>query len=343
MVLSAMAGLAACATVVALSSQPVGATGVAGKGCAPPPRSSLVIDVRERGAKGNGKTDDTSSLQAAIDEAAAKGGTVLVPKGRYMVDATRNPRLSLRSNVTLRLAPDALLKVIPTKAPVYSLLTVTGVRNVTIEGGTLEGDRDEHLGTGGEWGMGVRIGPDAENITISGVHARKLWGDGFYVAGARNVVFCGVVADYNRRQGLSIIAADGVRVVGSVFKNTRGTRPSAGIDLEPNNAGERITGVQIESSKFLDNAGPGILIAGKKGEISGLLISGNTFEGRVPIVVEHTRQVESKDICRNRHITYPPEPSGGLAPVVEPARTVVVQAECGDPRFIVRRGKKKKG
>lgn len=334
---------AAFATILVLGPHSALAAEPAGKGCAPPPKTSVVVNVRERGAKGNGKADDTSALQAAIDEAAVKGGTVLVPNGRYMVDATRQPRLSLKSNVTLRLAPGAVLQVIPTEVPVYSLLTIKGAKNVTIEGGTLEGDRDKHKGTTGEWGMGVRIGPDAENVTISGVTARKLWGDGFYVAGARNVVFCAVVADFNRRQGLSVIAADGLQVVGSVFKNTRGTRPSAGIDLEPNNATEKIRNIRIESSKFLANAGPGILIAGKKGEISELSIVGNTFEGTVPIVVENAREVDSREICRNRVITHPPEPSGGLAPVVEPTPTVIVQSECGDSRIIIRRGKKKKG
>ncbi|NJN00443.1 MAG: right-handed parallel beta-helix repeat-containing protein, partial [Aquincola sp.] len=61
----------------------------------------------------------------------------------------------------------------------------------------------------------------------------KMWGDGFYVEGAKDTKFCGVTADNNRRQGLSIVEANGVLVTDSVFKNTRGTRPSAGIDLEP--------------------------------------------------------------------------------------------------------------
>ena len=42
-----------------------------------------------------------------------------------------------------------------------------------------------------------------------------------------------VTADNNRRQGLSIVEADGVLVTDSIFSNTHGTRPSAGIDLEP--------------------------------------------------------------------------------------------------------------
>jgi hypothetical protein len=91
-----------------------------------------------------------------------------------------------------------------------------------------------------------------------------MWGDGFYVEGATDTKFCGVTADSNRRQGLSIVEANGVLVTNSVFSNTRGTRPSAGIDLEPDNPSQKIFNVRIESSKFLNNAGPGIEIAARR-------------------------------------------------------------------------------
>jgi len=71
------------------------------------------------------------------------------------------------------------------------------------------------------------------------------------------VRFCAVTADANRRQGLSIIQADGVLVLNSIFKNTRGTRPGAGIDFEPDRESQEITNVRIVGSKFIDNAGAG--------------------------------------------------------------------------------------
>jgi hypothetical protein len=86
------------------------------------------------------------------------------------------------------------------------------------------------------------------------VTAKDMWGDGFYVSDASNVTFCGVTADRNRRQGLSVIKADGLVVLNSVFQNTRGTRPGAGIDFEPDDRDVAITGVRIENSKFLKRA-----------------------------------------------------------------------------------------
>jgi hypothetical protein len=70
-----------------------------------------------------------------------------------------------------------------------------------------------------------------------------------------------LLPDRDRRQGLSIVDADGVTVTDSVFKKTHGTRPSAGIDLEPDEPAQKITNICIQGSKFLDNAGSGIRIA----------------------------------------------------------------------------------
>jgi polygalacturonase len=221
-------------------------------------------DQRQRqGRKGDGETDDTAAIQAAIDEVGGTGGTVLVPKGTYMVDAMGKNRLTLKSEMTLKLSNNATLKAIPNDSKKYSVLSISGVSNVTVTGGTLEGERDQHKGEKGEWGMGIHIDEDASHIVINGVTARNMWGDGFYVQGASDVKFCSVIADGNRRQGMSIIAANGLLVLNSTFKNTQGTRPSAGIDFEPDDADQKVTDVRIERSQFLDNAGPAFSLPGR--------------------------------------------------------------------------------
>src|SRR5690606_8908402 len=44
------------------------------------------VNVRDFGAKGDGKTDDSESIQAAIDHAETEGSIVIIPKGKYIVD-----------------------------------------------------------------------------------------------------------------------------------------------------------------------------------------------------------------------------------------------------------------
>ena len=75
---------------------------------APPVAGSPgVIDVTDAGADPTGQRLATSAIQAALDDAAgrARGGAVLVPSGIF-----RSGTLTLRSNVTLYLAPGALLQ-----------------------------------------------------------------------------------------------------------------------------------------------------------------------------------------------------------------------------------------
>ncbi|MBV9646904.1 MAG: hypothetical protein JO043_05530, partial [Candidatus Eremiobacteraeota bacterium] len=63
--------------------------------------SRNVLNVRYFGARGDGHTDDTAAIAAAL-EAARKsgGGTVYVPAGVYLIDPPAQP-LYLSSNVTL--------------------------------------------------------------------------------------------------------------------------------------------------------------------------------------------------------------------------------------------------
>jgi len=99
-------------------------------------------------------------------------GTVLVPKGVYMIDAVDH-RLHLKDDMTLELAEGAVLKAIPNDSKKYSLLTISGVANVWVIGGTLEGERDQHKGKSGEWGYGLHINKGAKHITVSNLLAKK--------------------------------------------------------------------------------------------------------------------------------------------------------------------------
>jgi len=334
---SPLAGAVALGT----TALPVHAHAGAPNACAPPPVSSLIVNVRDKGAKGDGRTDDATAIQAAIDEVAGTKGTVLIPDGIYLVETTGSARLKLKSDMTLKLSEGAVLRALPNDAAKYAVLTISGVANVWVIGGTLEGDRDKHRGKSGEWGMGIRIDDGAKHITINGLTSKKMWGDGFYVQEAEDVRFCRVTADSNRRQGLSIIAANGLLVLDSVFKNTHGTRPSAGIDFEPNKEWQKISNVRIEGSKFFDNAGAGILVAGKKARITKVQMTRNSFKGNRPFVVENAPGIAAS-ICCNRQTSKQIETSGGFNAYAEPVEIVALQDDCAETGFVLDRGNTKK-
>jgi parallel beta-helix repeat protein len=254
------------------------------KSCVPSPTSALTVNVKTTGAKGDGVTDDTLAIQSAIGQVNGSGGTVFVPDGTYMINATRTSGsgLVLGANMTLRLSPAAVLKVIPNGVDSYRLMKISGA-NVNVVGGTLEGERAQHTAATGEHGMGISL-YGASNVVIEGVTIKEFWGDALYVASAsQNVSLCDVVTDHNRRQGLSIIAVDGMVVKRSTFKNTFGTKPEAGIDFEPN-LGDTINDVQVLGCVTENNGGDGFQIGvpgANKGQafITNVTIEGNSVRG----------------------------------------------------------------
>lgn len=111
-----------------------------------------VFDVKDFGARGNGLQDDARAIQAAIDAASVRGGTVLLPPGEYAVGRT----LELRSNVhlmgsgpnatVLRLPNGAAQRQVPAasgRVPRVSLavLELYAVRGVTISGLRIDGNK----------------------------------------------------------------------------------------------------------------------------------------------------------------------------------------------------------
>ncbi|UGB38518.1 right-handed parallel beta-helix repeat-containing protein [Frateuria soli] len=234
---------------------------------------STTINVRNKGALGNGTHDDTAAFQAAIDALPQSGGTVTVPAGRYMINAVKSIRM--RSHTRLLLQDGAELRVIPNKEAWHYAIRAWGVNNVVINGGKIVGERAQHKGTTGEWGMGVSI-LGSKNVLVKDVNVSQFWGDGLYVGAQRGtrsdyVTINHVVSTGNRRQGLSITPAAHVYVVNSTFSDTHGTLPQAGVDIEPQNEG-KTESIRLENNTMTGNKGNGIEL---HANISGITITRN--------------------------------------------------------------------
>ncbi len=86
-----------------------------------------------------GKVEATAAIQKAIDDAAVRGGTVLIPKGVF-----RSNKLTLKSNVRLHLTGGAALKFVDVVGEGFVFnkrqgaglyfLTVDNARNVSVTG-----------------------------------------------------------------------------------------------------------------------------------------------------------------------------------------------------------------
>ena len=68
---------------------------------------------------------------------------------------------------------------------------------------------------------------------------------------SRNVLLRQVTTDSAWRNGLSVISAINLTVVDSIFKNTNGTNPQCGIDLEPDHPTDKLQQIELRNIKLL--------------------------------------------------------------------------------------------
>jgi parallel beta-helix repeat protein len=244
------------------------------------------------GAKGDGRTDDTAAIQEAVKAVAGTGGTLTIPPGTYLINPVANLRAGIRlgSDMTLDLEPGAVLQALPTSVSDYSILLASGVRNVTIRGGTLIGNRNNNTITDPyEAGFGVELA-NCQHVVVEGTQLKDFWADGCYVTNhAKDITLCNIVATGNRRNGLSVVSVDGMVVRGCTFSHSTGSiedgafANGSGIDLEPN-LGETVANVQITGCLVSSNpsvgiaVGPAVVHRGKA-FTPNILIEANTVIG----------------------------------------------------------------
>ncbi|MFJ7681470.1 right-handed parallel beta-helix repeat-containing protein [Peribacillus butanolivorans] len=213
----------------------------------------------------NDNVDDTLAIQMAINVVGNKGGgTVIFSEGVYLIDAVKS--IKLKDNINLQFNKDTILKALPNDKSSYEIIEIHDVENVSIKGNAvIEGERKEHTGTTGEWGMGISI-RGSENIHLENLTVRDCWGDGIYIGSTekknfnKNITIENSILENNRRQGISVISAINLKIVNPIVKDTRGTSPESGIDLEPNEPTDRLQNIEINNPSTENNKGFGILI-----------------------------------------------------------------------------------
>lgn len=204
-------------------------------------------------------------IVAAIND-APEGATVKIPAGTYVIE----PKIKPKKGVTVDLTGVTLQ--IGKQSKDYHVLLIEQP-GITIKGGTLVGNRETLSG------YGVRIRGQANNVRVDGTTCKFMALDGFMIHGGTGIKFNRVTGDGNRRQGLSICDGSDIRVLDSVFKNTAGTPPQAGIDIEPWEETQLVNGVLISGCQLLNNRGHGITINGRHGPIRNVRVEKCIFRG----------------------------------------------------------------
>jgi len=203
--------------------------------------------------------DTTRALQAAIQSGAA---TVVVPKmdSDWIVTPIRltqnNQTILFEEGVTVR------AKAGEFHARHSRLFNAQDRENLTLigYGATLAMRREDYLKepyTPGEHRHALGL-MGCRNVKVLGLTLRDSGGDGIYIGrgpqgAGKNILIRHVTCDANHRQGISVITVRNLWIDQCVLSNTRGTRPMAGIDLEPNRGDEPLTNIRISNCLFLDN------------------------------------------------------------------------------------------
>lgn len=231
------------------------------------------------GAVGDGVTDDT----AAINSALAGGGLVVFKAGAtYLVD----PDVSLKpDNNSILELNGATIKAKPVSSDYYEIIYIEKVANVVVRNGIIIGERDNHLGTTGEWGMGIYVG-GSNDVLIDNMNISKCWGDGIYIGEPTdysNIVSHRVkITNCNiytcRRQGISVVWAEDVTIRGNFIHDISGTSPESCIDIEPN-ASQTCKKVVVDGNIFYSNR-VGVMTMGGSSPytIEDIVISNNVFK-----------------------------------------------------------------
>jgi len=199
--------------------------------------------------------------------------TIEVKKGRYVFSFEKNLEIGIALPSNTDLVVDGELTLKPNDFTNYYIIDIQG-ENIHVSGsGVIIGDKKNHTGSTGEWGMGVNFRA-AVNCSVSDLTIKDCWGDCIYVGNkSRNIEIMNCLLDNGRRQGISITYADGVVVKDCTITNVSGTDPQFAIDIEPNKGGT-VQNVTVDNVN-VENCVGGFMIYGRA---SGATVDGIVFK-----------------------------------------------------------------
>lgn len=207
---------------------------------APEPAPTPVYDanVKDYGAKGDGVSDDTLSINKAIT--AVPSGIVFIPNGTYKISSSIN----LKSNITLQMESGTILKTSNTGA--INLINIgEGISNAAVTGGVLEGP---NAGMAENYNQGILLWRNCQNITVKNVEIRYFMCDGIYIGAWTDTELCpngllieGCYIHHCGRNGISIISHRNATYrdneISFIGLTNTATSTGAGIKFEVNSSG----------------------------------------------------------------------------------------------------------
>ncbi len=237
------------------------------------------INPRETGASGDGTTDDAASLQRAVDAIASTGGTLVLEPRVYRVgkgiEVTGKKGFKIEGNgATIKFADTNSL--LPSSVE-NRIIAFTFCEDLVVEEVTFDGNRDnryQETAPGQDPMHNVQLGSGNRRVSFSSVESNNSLVDGFYIAGGQDdpsernvdVIFNNCIALNNRRQGMSVICAEGVTVNGGSFSDTGHSNSKSFISSVANGGTDEIV-VSVQSAAYFASGSNGWVDIDRSGRI----------------------------------------------------------------------------
>jgi Right handed beta helix region len=221
-------------------------------------------------------SDATRALQAAINDPNADKIIVRNMNSPWFVSETiflqSNKEIIFEAGVVVQAKPGTFLD---NTRPMFRALSLDNIQLIGLGSGenmaTIKMNKEEYKAS--EFGHILGFN-GVKDFVVKGLKLTGAGGDGIHISGAayetakpglrsysENGLIENIISDNNRRQGISIDSAKNLTVRNSKFINTKGTPPSAGIDLEPTWSFESLQNIKIQNVEVRDNDGTGIQLA----------------------------------------------------------------------------------
>ena len=213
----------------------------------------------------------TDNLQAAIDWAKDQGfNRITIPNGHFLIGKFGNSiyqkGIELDSDTELILSPNTILEMVPNNKWNYCVIAVNRKSNVIIRGGTIKGDRANHIftprasdgKTSHDEGHGICLQGNTTRVLVENMRIKDLTGDGLLlVTEIEDVTIRNNNISNNRRQGVSIVGGTRIAILKNEIHHIRGTAPQFGVDIE--GAGRKDQDILINRNNFHHNRGGDIV------------------------------------------------------------------------------------
>lgn len=249
-------------------------------------------NVKHFNVKGD-HTDQTEKLTKVWAFAETKSVYFPSDTGSYVIDRARP-----RSNTIINFEPGSIIEGLASGSST-GLFYLQDVENVTFKG---NGCR-MYQSRSGNQSMWYILG--GSHITIDNFICTGTGKDGIYVGegasgdSVTNLTIRDVVLDSMKRQGISVVHADGVRIEGGKIMNTAGQSPAAGIDLE-GNKGNTVRNVVVDGVYFYNNDEQGGVFAAYATNciVSNCVFEQNLYAANIDLAGAGEREVlvESIDV-----------------------------------------------